>query len=142
MIAANSPGQAIKSIIPKRNLPFSPINERLKAEVSGIINVVADKRSVPALISLLDDDNFDIRWIAAESLIKIGRSSIIAVLSEIRNGRQFAFPGKAYHILQCLITRHEKKEFRDLMACLSTKGCIEKSMNEASLILRRVYGIN
>jgi hypothetical protein len=134
--------KTVNSIIPKRRLPYSPVNERLKTEVQGIIRVVADKRSIPALISLLDDENFDIRWIAAESLIKIGRSSIIPLLTTIRDGNQLRFPGKAQHVLQCLLTRHEKKEFQELLSCLSTTGCIEKSISEASILLRKVYGVN
>jgi HEAT repeat protein len=66
------------SIIPQINGPFSVRNERLKSEVSQIISFVADKKSIPALINLLNDKEYDVRWIAAESLIKIGRK-IIAI---------------------------------------------------------------
>jgi hypothetical protein len=134
--------QPIKSIIPKKHRAFSLVNERLKREVSGIIRVVADKRSIPALINLLDDNEFDIRWIAAESLIRIGRSSIIPLLQELRNGRQFSYPGKPCHVLQCLLSKREKKELQNLLACLSATNDMESITMEASVGLKKTFGIN
>jgi hypothetical protein len=95
----------------------SPENEKLKSEIAGIINVIADKRSIPALINLLDDSEYDIRWIAAEGLIKIGRKSIIPLIRSIKDGRNPCFPGKgAYHVLQNLLTNSEKKALKHLMS--------------------------
>lgn len=142
MEQVNNLQRPIKSIIPKKHISFSLVNERLKAEVTGIIRLMADKRSIPALIALLDDEEFDVRWIAAESLIRIGRSSIIPLLSTLKDGKGHQFPGKAHHVLQCLLTRREKRELHDLLSCLATRGCIEKATAEASAVLQRVYGVN
>jgi HEAT repeat protein len=134
--------QSIKSIIPKKHTSYSPVNDRLKKEVGRIIRVVADKRSIPALINLLDDNEYDIRWIAAESLIRIGRSSIIPLLQELRNGRQFQYPGKPCHVLQCLLSRREKKELQHLLSCLSARGDMESVTIEASVVLKKTFGVN
>jgi hypothetical protein len=132
----------IKSVIPKKHRSFSPVNDRLKLEVNRIISVVADKRSIPALINLLDDNDYDIRWIAAESLIRTGRICIIPLLQELRNGRRFLYPGKPCHVLQCLLSRREKKELRHLLTCLSDVGDLESVTMEASVVLKKTFGVN
>ena len=98
-------------------------NELLKQELEKIVNVISDKRSIPALINLLDDNEFDVRWIAAECLIRIGRRSIVPLINSIREGRSSCFPGRgAYHVLQCLMTKKEKKIFDALMLPVTGQG--------------------
>jgi HEAT repeat protein len=105
------------SIIPQINGPFSVRNERLKSEVSQIISFVADKKSIPALINLLNDKEYDVRWIAAESLIKIGRSSVSPLIRSIKNGKNNCYPGKeAYRVLQSLLTSTEQRALHHLMS--------------------------
>lgn len=128
------------SIIPLQHKQSSPANERLKEEVDKIIHLVADTRSIPALINLLDDDDTDIRWIAAESLIRIGRKSIIPLLRSVVGGKHFIYPGKIYHILQYLLTQDEKKEMHLLL--FSLLNCIddhELIFAEATIALERNF---
>ncbi|HEX2967666.1 MAG TPA: hypothetical protein VHO46_01085 [Bacteroidales bacterium] len=113
-----------KSIIPHGNDSFSNVNEILRNEIEEIIGFVADKRSIPALINLLDDQDVDIRWIAAESLIRIGRISIIPLLNKLKGGKKFSYPGKANYVLQCLLTKAEKKSLQPLLSDLT--GNFEK----------------
>lgn len=103
------------SIIPQRQNHYSSLNEILKTEVEEIIRFVADKRSIPALINLLDDEDFDVRWIAGESLIRIGRDSITPLLNLIRSGRIFSHPGKVYYVLRHLLTVNEKVALQPLL---------------------------
>lgn len=110
-----------KSIESNNNDSFSPVSEQLQKEIESIICVVADKKSIPALISLLDDNEFEIRWIAAESLIRVGRKSIMPLLRTINEGKQFSHPAKVYHVLQCLLTTSEKKSMHSLLALLADK---------------------
>ncbi|HLN21752.1 MAG TPA: HEAT repeat domain-containing protein [Bacteroidales bacterium] len=110
----------------KQNFPYFQVSERalspaeivLNNEFDGIIAMLADKRSIPALINLLDDDESYIRWIAAESLVRIGRRSMFPLLRSIENGRQFVFPAKPFYVLQSLMNRREKKEMNHLLLCL------------------------
>lgn len=128
------------SIIPRKHKQFSPVNDRLKEEVDNIIHLVADSRSIPALINLLDDDETDVRWIAAESLIKIGRKSIIPLLKSVVNGKRFTYPGKVYHILQCLLTQDEKKEMHLLLfSLLNCNEDHELISAEAVMALKRNF---
>lgn len=112
---------------------FSPVSEQLQKEIESIICTVADKKSIPALITLLDDNDFEIRWIAAESLIRIGRKSIMPLLRTINDGKQFSHPCKAYHVLQCLLTTSEKRSMHSILASLSDiKGDDGDPVNAAS----------
>lgn len=109
---------------------FSPISKQLQKEIESIICVVADKKSIPALINLLDDNDYEIRWIAAEGLIRIGRMSIPPLLRTINDGKHFSHPGKAHHVLQCLLTRSEKKSMHSLLTSLSGSAIIGSSIEQ------------
>lgn len=128
------------SIISYGHISFSPVNERMRAEVAKIICFVADKRSIPTLISLLEDNESDVRWIASESLIMIGRKSIIPLLKSLRDGKQFLFPARVHHVLQSLLTINEKKELQDLLENLADSPEIpEIAIIEASVTLKQTF---
>jgi HEAT repeat protein len=76
-----------KIIIPKIHKLLSSENPLLRMEAAKIVELIADRRSIPFLINLLDDKEFEIRWIAAEGLIKIGRRAILPLLKSIRDGK-------------------------------------------------------
>lgn len=110
-------GESYHSIISLLHGPVSWKNQRVKTEVEQIILTIADKRSIPALIDLLDDNEYDVRWIAAESLIKIGRTSVIPLIRSIKNGKSSCFPGRgAYHVLENLLTKTEKRALQRIIA--------------------------
>lgn len=103
------------SIIPLKQNHYSSLNELLKTEVEEIVRFVSDKRSIPALINLLDDEDFDVRWIAGESLIRIGRESIPPLLNLIRTGRKFSYPGKVYYVLRHILPGNEREALQPLL---------------------------
>lgn len=128
------------SVIPRKRRVFSPVNDMLRREVDSIISTLADKRSIEALIALLDDDEFDVRWIAAESLIRIGRKSIIPLLVSLKEGKEISYPSKVQHVLQSLLTRSEKKALKPLLVTLSaTPGPKGRIDLEASSALKRIF---
>jgi hypothetical protein len=94
-------------------------NTLLRKNAAQIVELIADKRSVPLLISLLHDPESDIRWIAAEGLIKIGRRSILPLLRSIRNEKSSHFHDKgAHHVLSSLLDKNEKEKLASLMLSL------------------------
>lgn len=108
-----------EEILPQLHLLLSSDDIELRKEVAKVVELIADEQSIQALITLLDDDDFDIRWIAAEGLIRIGRKSIIPLLESIRDGKSSYFADKrAHHILVNLFTRSEKEEFESLLLSL------------------------
>ena len=52
-------------------------------EALKVMEEIADPTSIPFFIDALEDEESDIRWIAAEGLINIGRESIVPLLETI-----------------------------------------------------------
>src|SRR5664279_4765904 len=108
-----------KQIIPKLHKLLNSENGLLRTEVAKIVELIADRRSIPFLINLLDDKEFEIRWIAAEGLIKIGRRSILPLLKSIRDGKStFILNKGAHHVLLSLLKEDEKIKLRALLLSL------------------------
>jgi hypothetical protein len=109
--------EAINSIIPRIQGLSLAANQRIINEINQTINFMSDQNSIPALISLLDDNEYDVRWIAAESLINIGRKSVIPLLKSIKGGRSTYTPGRgAYHVLHSLLSKKEQRAIQHLMS--------------------------
>jgi HEAT repeat protein len=62
-------------IIPQIHKLLCSENVLLRLEAAKILELIADRRSISFLINLLYDKEFEIRSIATEGLIKIGRSA-------------------------------------------------------------------
>jgi len=87
--------------------------------VAKVVELIADKRSIHLLIGLLEDKETGIRWMAAEGLINIGRSSILPLLRSIRDSKNpiFLYRG-AHHVLNSLLNKEEKKNLETLLLSL------------------------
>jgi len=109
-----------KTIIPQMHELLASKNNLLRLEAAKIVELIADKRSVPLLISLLEDSESDIRWTAAEGLINIGRRSILPVLKAVRDAKNPNFIRKgAHHVLNSLLNENEKEKFKTLLLSLN-----------------------
>jgi len=95
--------------------------EHIRWESIKTLSQIAAPESIPILINALDNDDFDVRWLAAEGLIEIGKESIKPLLkSLIRNqDSKFLLEG-VHHVLKDL---EFKKVFVD------ETGIIEKIEN-------------
>ena len=108
-----------KLIIPKLHRLLYSENGLLRMEAAKIVELIADRRSIPFLINLLGDKEFEIRWIAAEGLIKIGRRSILPLLKSIRDGKStFILNKGAHHVLLSLLKEDEKIKLTALLLSL------------------------
>jgi len=106
-------------IIPQIHNLLSSENDSLRTEAAKITKLIADRRSIPPLINLLDDSLFEIRWIAAEGHIEIGRRSICPLLKSVRDGRSSLFFNRGtHHILLGLLNKKEKDELIPLLQSL------------------------
>jgi HEAT repeat protein len=117
--ARNTLAKMGKTILPQLHMLLLTGNVDLRKEVAKVVELIASNQSIPVLITLLDDVDFDIRWIAAEGLIKIGRKSIVPLLESIRDGNSSYFTDKrAHHVLEHLLTESEKNELETLLLSL------------------------
>ena len=111
-----------KKILPQLHDLLQTNNDELRKEVAKVVELISDDKSVPVLISLLDDTEFEIRWIAAEGLINIGRKSIGPLLKSIRDGKNSYLLDKgAHHVLKHLLTESEKSDLKTLLLSLDNK---------------------
>ena len=97
---------------------LSSKNKQLRWEVAKALECGSTAGSIPIFLKLLTDDESDIRWIAAEGLINIGRASLIPLLHEIIYHESIYINEGAHHILQELLIRKEKRRFHKLLSSL------------------------
>ena len=130
-----------KQIIPKLHKLLNSENGLLRTEVAKIVELIADRRSIPFLINLLDDKEFEIRWIAAEGLIKIGKRSVLPLLKTIRDGKStFILNKGAHHVLLSLLKEDEKIKLTALLLSLDdAKELGETAPVEASEAINTLF---
>lgn len=127
-----------KRIVPQMHRLLASKNILLRKNAAKVIELIADRRSIPLLIDLLNDKESDIRWIAAEGLIKIGRRSISPLLKSIRGGKSSLFHNKGAHqVLNSLLDENEKVKFTTLLLSLNDYHELgETAPVEASKVLK------
>ena len=108
-----------KKILPQLHNLLQSKNDDFRKKVAKIVELISDAESIPIFITLLEDIEFEIRWIAAEGLIKIGRKSIVPLLKAIRDSKSSYFLDKrTHHVLQNLFTEIEKSDLKALLLSL------------------------
>ena len=141
LAARNALVEMGKTIIPKLHRLLNSENALLRMEAAKIVELIADRRSIPFLINLLDDKEFEIRWIAAEGLIKIGRRAILPLLKSIRDGKStFIFNKGAHHVLLSLLKEDEKNKLTTLLLSLDDAQELgETAPVEASEAIKTIF---
>jgi HEAT repeat protein len=111
-------------------------NKQLRWEVAKAFEDNPSSDSIPVLLKLLADDESDIRWIAAVSLINIGRGSIIPLLHEIIHNESISVREGAHHVLNSLLTGKEKHKYRRLIKTLKHNKAVKgaASVNAKELL--------
>lgn len=130
-----------KTIIPKLHRLLNSENALLRMEAAKIVELIADTRSIPFLINLLNDKEFEIRWIAAEGLIKIGRRAILPLLKSIRDGKStFILNKGAHHVLLSLLNENERNKLTSLLLSLDDAQELgETAPVEASVAIETIF---
>ncbi len=130
-----------KPIIPKLHKLLNSENGLLRMEAAKIVELIADRRSIPYLINLLGDKEFEIRWIAAEGLIKIGRPAILPLLKSIRDGKSSLILNKgAHHVLLSLLNENEKNKLMSFLLSLDdVQELGETAPIEASEAIKTIF---
>jgi hypothetical protein len=107
------------NIVPMLHEILCSENSYIRLEAVKVVKYIADRRSIPILIYLLDDSETGIRWVAAEGLVNIGRSTILPLLRAIRNRKNPTFLYKgAHHVLNSLLYADEKEKLQSLLLSL------------------------
>ena len=130
-----------KTVVPFLNKLLSSDNLVLRKEAAKIVSMIADRRSIPSLVELLNDKEFDVRWIAADGLIRIGRFSIIPLLKSVRDGKSsLILNERAHHVLMGLLKEDEKQKLESLLQSLDNYHSLgEIAPTEAAIALKTVF---
>ncbi len=95
--------------------------EYIRWEAIKTLSQIADPESIPILIGALENEDFDIRWMAAEALISIGKVSIKPLLKAVVLGEKSIFLLEGVH--------HILKEFQFENIFCDDSGLIKKIEN-------------
>ena len=75
-------------------------------QVAKALSLIGNAKSVQVLIETLKDDDFGIRWIAAEGLITVGRAGLESLLQALVNqADSVRLREGAHHVIHDLISR-------------------------------------
>ncbi len=104
-----------------------------RIETVKILSEIGDPLAIPLFLEAFYDDDPDVRWIAAEGLIKLGNKSFIPVLKIItKDSGNLYVRRAAYHVLH-----HQKSIFpfrrklEELLGYLSKDNMAEAAANTA-----------
>jgi hypothetical protein len=75
-------------------------------EAAKALGAIADPMTAHSLLHALDDDDQDVRWVASEGLISLGKIGLLTVLSGVtRWAQSTGFCRAAHHVLHVLRDR-------------------------------------
>jgi HEAT repeat protein len=128
-----------KTILPQLHKLSASENILIRMEAVKILELIADRRSTQQFIRLLEDREFDIRWIAAEALVKIGRRSIRPLTEAVRDGENSIILNEgAHHVLSALLNESEKQKEKSFLLSLENYHTLGGTAPlEASSILEK-----
>ena len=118
--------------------------KRTRKQAIKIIERIAHKSSIPVAIRVLDDEESDIRWIAAKALIRIGRNSVKPLLEAlVKNGSEsYYLRLGAHHVLSELVNEKDSKELKEFVNILSHRGEIPEIIPARALKIINMGKIN
>jgi len=103
-------------VLPMLNKVLGSNNKILRREAIKVIELIGHRSSIPILIASLEDPESDVRWIAAEGLIHIGRKSIRPLLNALVGpDTSYFLRLGAHHVLSELVTSEDQKELQQLV---------------------------
>ena len=84
-------------------------DKQTRWEAAKALVSIADPVAIPALIKTLEDNIFDIRWLASEALVAIGPDCIKPLLEAVSTGAKNLFlREEARHVLKYLLRDNPK----------------------------------
>lgn len=95
-------------------------NDVARWEAVKALSEIGKPSSVPVLIRALYDGDEEIRWIAAEGLIAIGRDAVEPLLRELlTNPRSFKLKKGAHHVLKGVNAVDRSMDYSELINALN-----------------------
>jgi len=109
----------------------------IRKESAKIIHSIGSKDSLHVAVEMLEDPVWEIRWIAAEILIKVGRRSLHPLLRAlIENHHSFALREGTHHVLSELMLADDPDALEELQHILINSEYEAEIPIKASEVLR------
>ncbi len=90
-------------------------------EAVKAISEIGTADSIPILINALEDEEFDVRWLAAEGLIDMGHAAVYPLLKAfISNKDSIYLKEGVHHVLKGLETREDYDDKYEIIKALET----------------------
>jgi len=87
-------------------------NGNARRETIRVLGEIRNPQTAPALVDMLLDEDFSVRWAAMESLIRIGRDSLHPLLEKFTKNFDSPWLREGlHHILRVLKDRNELNNF-------------------------------
>jgi hypothetical protein len=113
LVAIGSP--AVRSLIEA----LKQKNDNVRREAVKALSEIGGAEGAPALIKTLEDEEFDIRWLAAEGLIELGINGLNALLQAlIDHGDSPLLLEGAHHVIHYMAKGGLRKYLGPVLASL------------------------
>jgi HEAT repeat protein len=110
-------------------------NHKARWEAIKAIGQINDPETIPILINSLEDDKFDVRWLAAEGLIDLGKDVVKPLLNTFSQDIDSEYLREGvHHILKELERRDEFDDKTEIIPALE-----ETNLNEKVIITVEKY---
>jgi HEAT repeat protein len=120
--------EARTSLVALGNAAVEPLREALKGparhtrwEAAKALSQIGDPAAAPALVAALEHLHFDVAWLAAEGLIRMGTAGLPALLSALENHPEsLALRDAAHHVLHTQTEQGQNQCLEPLLQALGT----------------------
>jgi HEAT repeat protein len=95
-------------------------NHHVRWEATKALGEIGDPAAAPALVTALNSDEDDIRWLAADGLVSLGLDGVGPLLQElIVNSGSCQLREGAHHVVRELVRRGHKQLLAPILDALS-----------------------
>jgi HEAT repeat protein len=118
--------RARRSLVAIGGLAVGPLDEALTSkkqwvrwEAAKALGQIGDPAATQALVKALEDEMFDVRWLAAEGLIAIGHGAVVPLLHALtKHSDSLWLREGAHHVFHDINIRNLKKVLRPVLDAL------------------------
>lgn len=94
---------------------------QVRWEAAKALAEIADPRSADTLVETLRDEDFGVRWLAAEGLIRLGRKGLVPLLEALARGLvSERFRAGAHHVIHVQLEGRDSETLRPVFDALSS----------------------
>lgn len=92
---------------------------QVRWEATKALAEIADPESAEALVQTLRDEDFGVRWLASEGLIRLGREGLIPLLEALARGLvSERFRAGAHHVIRAQLKGRDGETLRPVYEAL------------------------